>query len=304
MTASTAKECLHLLCLACARSLACTLNTLCPNSFNVRGTNARAVTTHASQTAVMDKPRSKRFQRLKAYVAEHYMHMAPLKSETVVVGSKLDLGPKQSQVRVSVSREDTLVCAERLSKERPGARIAVLNMANSVDPGLDCTGNTQEEALIHRTLFLTHGNKPEHYPIAPDEVIFSAQVPVVFGPDFAPLETPFAVDIISGCAPALARPRQLNRTECHQLGHTMDAIFYAAVRNQVQVLVLGPLGNGAFRNLPAQTVQFWNETLDEYRRYFVEIVFACMDDPNGANYTTYRDGICTGVFDVSHDVSW
>ena len=62
----------------------------------------------------------------------------------------------------------------------------------------------------------------------------------------------------------------------------MRTIFNIAIENGVDVLVLGAMGCGAFRNPPEHIAALFKEVLDEppYKGRFVKIVFAIKGDHN------------------------
>ena len=98
----------------------------------------------------------------------------------------------------------------------------------------------------------------------------------------------FNVDIITCAAPYIAKHKYTNKTALKELfKDRIKNIFEAAIDNDVEVIILGAFGCGAFKNPTEVVAKAFHEMIEEnnYGNYFEKIVFAI---PKGNNF--YRFG--------------
>ena len=197
-----------------------------------------------------------------------------------------------------------------------GQHICVLNFASWTNPGggVEKGSSAQEEALCRVStlypclndrrmwsLYYTP-HRAMRNPLHNDDIIFTPNVQVIKDDDFQPLTTPFSVDIITCAAPNLredptnpynpsdgekVRISRENLLALHkQRGkHILDV---AAV-HQVDVLILGAFGCGAFRNDPAVVAKAYRQIIPAYLHHFRTIEFAIFCHPNDTtNYQVFK----------------
>lgn len=170
-----------------------------------------------------------------------------------------------------------------------------MNFANPVNPGggVQNGAMAQEECLCRSSdlyLCLCADNVRDDYysyhskkgnQFWSDRLIYTRDVTVFKDdkdiPKLLPEKEWFDVDVITCAAPYLAKRKYTNLTALSQLFESrIKNIFEAAIDNNVDVLILGAFGCGAFKN-PAQVVaEAFNRTIKNYNYsdFFNKIVFA------------------------------
>jgi uncharacterized protein (TIGR02452 family) len=208
---------------------------------------------------------------------------------------------------VSFEENLTLITAQRCAAK--GNRTAVLNFANPVTPGGGVVhgARAQEEYLCRasnlyaslcgekaKPFYLLHRNirgKNQYNSmfLATDTVIYSPQV-TVFRADqgYAPdtmneaiqeyTEDWYNIDVITCAAPLFSGTGYIvpDGDLEHIFQNRIRNIFEAAIDNDVQSLVLGAFGCGAFHNPPQVVANAFSDVLqeDRYKHAFQEVVFA------------------------------
>lgn len=197
-----------------------------------------------------------------------------------------------------------------------GKRTAVLNFASATNPGggVEKGASAQEECLCRvstlypclanqemRSCFYTPHRKDGN-TLHNDDVIYTPDVLVIKDDDYNLLPTPFKVDVITCAAPNLReRPSnqyntgdrirvQISDDELLAL-HEKRAkkIFAAAVANDVDALILGAFGCGAFKNNPCIVAQAYKNVLPLFVNYFQTIEFAVYCRPDDLeNYNAFN----------------
>ncbi len=231
--------------------------------------------------------------RVKADSSEKlHIGQVPVLNPTDCPGFTLSSGPEFCGTHVKVLNEDALDAAiimeESLAEPAStqsgrNRRVAALNLASDRNPGGGwMTGAlAQEEALCYRSSLALSLHKP-YYPWSPTTAVYTRDVVIVRSsmssghrllvPQMPVTQLP-VVSIISVAAirrPALRTApgtpeqttfkypadRELTKTK-------MRLTLRIAAREKHELLVLGALGCGAFRNPPEEVAQCWFEVLDE-----------------------------------------
>lgn len=186
-------------------------------------------------------------------------------------------------------------------------KTAVLNFANPHNPGggVHNGAMAQEECLCRSSnLYLCISNKNvfkdyylyhkdmNHYFFS-DRLIYTKGVTVFKDdsdvPQIMPKNKWFNVDVITCAAPYIAKRKYTNKTALKELFKgRIKNIFEAAIDNDVEVVILGAFGCGAFKNPPEVVAKAFHEVIDEnnYGNYFKKIVFAI---PKGNNFYRFDD---------------
>ena len=174
-------------------------------------------------------------------------------------------------------------------------KVAVLNFANPHFPGGGVKNGAmaQEECLCRSSnlyLCLNAKNVYEDYYLYnrniknrffSDRLIYTKNVIVFKDDSDVPLLMPqskwFNVDVITCAAPYIANRKYTNKTALKELFKSrIKNIFESAIDNDVDVLVLGAFGCGAFKNPPAVVAKAFHEVIEEYnyKNCFKHILFA------------------------------
>lgn len=226
----------------------------------------------------------------------------------------------RSKTKVTVTPQRTFEAAQDLLIRYPGSRTAVLNFASATNPGGGVTrgSSAQEEALCRcSTLYpclttteLDKGYYQYHRKQQDvrytDACIYVPDIKIIKTDTDVPQRLPEnkwqAVDVICCAAPNL-RERPYNKMNPGQgkairvtpeelLGlHRRRAykILSVAAANNVDCLVLGAFGCGAFKNDPNIVAQAYRDILPEFDGYFREIRFAVYCPPHDrTNFDVFR----------------
>ncbi|KAI0418629.1 hypothetical protein F5X98DRAFT_106315 [Xylaria grammica] len=237
----------------------------------------------------------------------------------------LSSDPKLRGTRVKVMNEDTLDAAimmgESLAESATpqngrNQRVAVLNLASEKNPGGGwLTGAlAQEEALCYRSSLALSLHK-SYYPWSPTTALYTRDVVLIrssmssghrlLTPQLPVAQLP-VVSVISVAAirrPALRTAPETSGQNSHRLRTTfkypadrqltkqkMRLALRISAREKNELLVLGALGCGAFRNPPEEVAQCWSEVLGETEfrgGWWREIWFAVLDTKNEGNFNTF-----------------
>lgn len=193
--------------------------------------------------------------------------------------------------RVAVCENTTFQCAR---DQLPGfAKIAVLNFANPHEPGggVKRGAMAQEECLCRCSDLYNALDQPyfqKYYygyhaqngdELFSDRLIYSPDITVFKSDEKIPqlLENPFHVDVITCAAPYInsyvsyKTDELMNRYHCR-----IRNILEVAMSKEVDCLILGAFGCGAFHNDPNLMAKAFADLLigEGYARYFESVIFA------------------------------
>ncbi|KAI1121193.1 hypothetical protein F5Y10DRAFT_106050 [Nemania abortiva] len=233
----------------------------------------------------------------------------------------LSADPEFCGTSVKVLNEDTLDAAIMMSESLTGAamalpernqRVAVLNLASDKSPGGGwLTGAlAQEEALCYRSSLALALHK-SYYPWSPSTALYTRDVVVVRSsmssghrllvPGMPATQLPVvsAISVAAIRRPALCTvpgPQHHRRStfkypaDRQLTKEKMRLTLRIAAREKHELLVLGALGCGAFRNPPEEVAKCWSEVLDEIEfrgGWWREIWFAVLDTKNEGNFRIF-----------------
>lgn len=227
------------------------------------------------------------YQDTQHYFSDFDLKSIPPATKYIISGLPVITDFMQMKVcPVTVENVDTFDAAGEFA--RKGMKTMVLNMASAVSPGGGvAAGKTaQEECLFRRSnAFLAHPK--DLYPIKSDECLYSPDILVIKNFDYVRMKTKdfFSVSMLT--LPALRKPRRIgeryvNEKDREIMRARIDAIFKIALLNNIQVLILGALGCGAYDNPPGEIISIFQGCLTKYRSYFEHITFAILAvGPNG-----------------------
>ncbi len=222
-----------------------------------------------------------------------------LKSQS---GSQLFLEEYESPIRsvrgcgtVEVVENTTFRCAREL---RPKfSNVAVLNFANPLEPGggvkrgamaqeeclCRCSDlyNVLDQAYFQKHYYQYHYHNCDYF--FSDRLIYSPDITVFKSDDSPPerLDDPFSVDVITCAAPYLNGYATKTDEELMDIYRSrIKNILEAAMSKEVDCLILGAFGCGAFRNDPNLMAKAFADLLigDQYAKFFEKVVFAIKKD--------------------------
>lgn len=200
--------------------------------------------------------------------------------------------------------ENTTFAAARENLGR--GKTAVLNFANPHYPGGGVARGAmaQEECLcrssnlypcingegVFEEFYGYHRTKTDYdfsdrLIYSPGVTVFKDDAPV---PQLMEQRDWFRVDVITCAAPYLAKRRYVNKTVLVNLFKArIRNILEAAIDNEIEVLILGAFGCGAFGNPPEVVARAFREVLEEqrYGTAFARVVFAIRSSVDGDPYT-------------------
>lgn len=160
-------------------------------------------------------------------------------------------------------------------------RVAVLNFANAYNPGGAVTSGAraQEECLcrcstLYKSLkkvsetssfYATHKIQRMLHPDELNQpgIIYTPDVAIFRTDDYKVLDEPVIVDVITCAAPEI-RHRSCDETTMREIHkEKAKAILDLAIEHNVDVIVLGAFGCGAFRNPPEIVADVYKTILNQ-----------------------------------------
>lgn len=254
----------------------------------------------AYRTAVGKDTEAALAGRLAARVdvsVQRYVHAAASRRGYVPLNPAaiLATGPCAS---IDVVRCDTLVAAADLIAA--GERPIVLNMASFSTPGggfLNGAG-TQEEELCRRTTVypsLMAAAAQGAYPIPLLGLLFHGNVSIIrgAGPGYGWLTAPYPTVAMLSC-PAVRRPelinygRHLSEPDAFLTTQKIELMLAVAATHGYNVLLLGAMGCGTYKNPPSHVARLFASVLAKYGAGFKHVRFAIIDGgPTAAGESNY-----------------
>jgi len=222
----------------------------------------------------------------------------------------------ESFAEIIVKEGTTFAAAKEYIKY---GKTAVLSFANphNAGGGVRNGAMAQEECLCRSSnlypCLLTENAQEEYYHynktntdyFFSDRIIYSEGITVFKNDNEVPAIMPekewFHVSVITCAAPYIAERRYTNRAALKELfKKRIKNIFEVALDNNIQILVLGAFGCGAFKNPPELVASAFYEVINEneYRKWFDKIIFAIKNIGNPAlpaacpNLTAFADVFC------------
>lgn len=207
--------------------------------------------------------------------------------------------------KVAGSSTEYIVSGKRsfeAAKGYPGKKVAVLNFANNHSVGgAPFSAGAQEESLCRcSTLYacleamksMFHDKHAKQYMkgeidyMGNDDLIYTPDV-VVFKtdertepiyPKMMPREEWYKVDVITSAAPELWHGNRMPANYEEVISSRIKKILDVAAKENVQVLILGAWGCGAFKNPIDVVARVFHSLLSNYSFEIVEFALASKDD--------------------------
>ena len=226
----------------------------------------------------------------------------------------------EKEAEIIISKKRTFEAAQDYTKL--GEKVAVLNFASSTNPGGGVVNGAgaQEECLCRiSTLYFTldtdenwkrfyNPHRKARTPLHNDDILYTKNITVfksdTTSPKLLPEKEWYDVDVITCAAPNLhENPSNrynsgdgnqrliLNNEELYSLHEKRDSrIFDAAASQNVDVLVLGAFGCGAFMNDPKVVAKVMLSLAKKYAHFFKSIEFAVYCPPyDDSNYRAFME---------------
>lgn len=228
-------------------------------------------------------------------------------------------GRTHLMMKVDVTRSRSYEAVQRLSKEYPKAKIAVLNFANAFHPGGGvASGSSAQEECLCRTSTLYplldrktlqndfYGyHKKLNALQATDALIYTEDVVVCKSDEDLPVrlkkEQWVKTDVITCAAPDLRNSTSwlgaltgggVKMVNAELFGYHVKRamhILTCAAHYNVDVLVLGAFGCGAFQNDPETVAKAYKTALEQFPHVFKKVEFAVYCAPgDDTNYKVFR----------------
>ena len=163
--------------------------------------------------------------------------------------------------------------------------------------------------MLNRKYLLEHfyiPNRLKHNPLHDDTVIYTPDIVICKNDSNSPTrlkkEEFIKVDVLTCAAPNLREKPgilynfdgnasiKINDEELYRI-HFKRAkqILDVAIKNNIDILVLGAFGCGAFKNNPYVVAKAYKDILKEYKSYFDLIEFAIFtNEYNKENYLAFK----------------
>ena len=225
-------------------------------------------------------------------------------SERLAQLSAAPLSGEAQATRFEVRNESTLAAARRgVAEER--ADPLCLNFASAKNPGGGFLGGSeaQEENLakssglypcIVQMNAMYEANRALRTCMYNDDMIYSPKVPVFRDDDYAFLDAPYLVSIVT--APAVNRaavarnePERVNELEQCML-ERIDKLLALALHHGHTDLILGAWGCGVFGNSPQEMAGWFAAHLlhnPRYRNAFSHVTFAVLDRQDRGTFAAF-----------------
>lgn len=213
---------------------------------------------------------------------------------------------------IIVIENTTFNAAKEYAKQ--GYKVAVLNFASAVNPGGGVANGAmaQEECLcrnsnllpclkqqyLMKDYYMPH--RIANNPMYSDKVIYTENITVIKTDDAVPKLMPskewFNVDVITCAAPNLRNVDNFNESDLFNIFcNRIDMILNSALKYEIDTIILGAWGCGAFKNPPQLVAKAFKQVIDDNFKYaFKNIIFA-IKKSNNNNYKAFE----TAFFEYS-----
>ncbi|MBQ7276445.1 MAG: TIGR02452 family protein [Bacilli bacterium] len=220
-------------------------------------------------------------------------------------GFKKDNRINEETTNIIVTKDRSMEAA----KKYKGKKIAVLNFANNHNVGgAPFSAGAQEESICRiSTLYPCLQKEDDSFYkkhqdlyemgkidyLGNDDLIYSPDIVVFKSDESAPklLEESewFKVDVITSAAPVIYYYIPNNYDEI--IYSRLEKVFEVAKKENVDVLILGAWGCGAFHNPPERVAKIFKKLLKEYYFETVEFAVFCRDGGIFENYNIFKNVI-------------
>ena len=204
---------------------------------------------------------------------------------------------------ISIRYESTIDACFRLFRQENKTNVCALNFGNSTHPGglFATNARAQEESLCRcSALYYSLLQKSEFYEYhkqnskgeASNYMIFSPNVPVWKKNDFTILDQPIFVSFVTSSAvDCLSVSKGINIDETND--SRIKTILKCCIENNVENIILGAFGCGAFHNNPRKIANCFKKWLvsENMKSFFDSITFAIIGDKMNLNVFAKTFGV-------------
>lgn len=192
---------------------------------------------------------------------------------------------------ITVSNVDCVFAARNYVQK--GYNVSMLNMASFSSPGGGVKkGSRAQEEHLCRLSNLYPTLKKLKYPWKEFDCFAHKNVTFVRDEEsFEFLKKPWKCDIISVAGYKLSSPKQFTKETFENMVKKIQQIVQMAVTLKTQVLVLSPIGCGAYSNPNDQiALAFWKVFVGQnWKSCFHRVVFAIIDDHNSSDIEVFKN---------------
>lgn len=182
-------------------------------------------------------------------------------------------------------------------------KVLLLNFASGIHPGggiLNGSDSQEESICRGSTLYISlndeKGNLYEEFynyhknigNLYSDRIIYTKDI-IVFKNNDLLLDKNdwYKIDVISCAAPNLKDKNILDLELFNIMKSRIKNIFEVAIDNEKDTIILGAFGCGSYNNNPNVVSLAFKVLLDEYKKYFKNVIFA-IPDFNGEESPNYK----------------
>lgn len=226
---------------------------------------------------------------------EHYKTFPPHESRMFKEppsAAEIAAVPRHAPTQFALLNEDCIHAA--IVAKRGGRRPMLLNMADWMRPGgsVDVGAATQEEECFRRSNYFKFLHS-KYYPLQVYDTLVSKGVEYYCGKQqdgFPYMDHPDTIDMVA--APALQSPpltddrRHFRHPEHAEImRNKIRLLFWAAIQNGNDALILSAWGCGAFSCPPQQIAELFKEVCGEFNGVLKLVVFAIL----GPSYPIFQE---------------
>lgn len=223
----------------------------------------------------------------------------------------------ETKAKIIVSKKRSFQAAFDMKSTNKADNICILNFASAKNPGggVETGSSAQEEALcrcstlypcintnyLFQNFYLPH--RKLQGTLYNDDCIYTPNIIMLKSdsaiPERLSKEIWYKYDVITCAAPNLRIPNQITLFSNQYISddeiydiHRQKAkkILNIAINHNVDKIILGAFGCGAFQNPPEIVAKAYNDVIQEYLYSFKEIHFAVYCPPNdNTNYIVFKN---------------
>lgn len=199
----------------------------------------------------------------------------------------------EQECTIHISKKRTLEAAKDQKESSKESKVAVLNFASATNPGggVNEGSSAQEESICRCSSLYPVLNQQQLYEefygyhrmrrdvLYTNRCIYTPEILVFKSdsvePNYLSKEEWYTVDVITCAAPNLRMSEYRGFERIDQLiENRIDRIVQVAIANQVDHLILGAFGCGAFCNPPEVVAEAFAQVIRRYSHAFQSVEFA------------------------------
>lgn len=163
------------------------------------------------------------------------------------------------------------------------SKVCLLNMASYKRPGGGvANGAKAQEECLFRCSNLMSTISEAYYPLDTEDTLYTIDATFFKDKDYNPMEA-IECDVVTSAAFNISKgPRSMPRNYSEQTLKKIRLMLSLAIRNNVEVIILGAWGCGVFKNEPLVMARLFHRVLvkEKYQQHFKKVVFPVINDKN------------------------